>query len=160
MIIFPENIRKVRPIADNINDEKRLLPYIEEVERLYLIPALTPEIYAEIIADRTPFETLFCGGFYDNNKKFFSGLNDASGYLIYSRFVLNNQANVTAFGVQFKNGEFSERADEKTLIRISKDAEKIGLQFLDDCVEYLKFIEKIECANTMENVIRKKFIAI
>jgi hypothetical protein len=48
MIVKFEHIRKVRPIADNINDEKRLLPYMKEVEALDLIPAIGAGLYKQL----------------------------------------------------------------------------------------------------------------
>ena len=38
MIIDYEDIRAIRPIADNINDTKRLKTYIDEVEELDVLP--------------------------------------------------------------------------------------------------------------------------
>ena len=51
MIITPADIRAVRPIADNVNDEKRLVPYIDECEKLFVLPALGAKIYKQIETD-------------------------------------------------------------------------------------------------------------
>ena len=40
MIINFDDIRAIRPIADNINDTKRLKTYIDEVEELDVVPVL------------------------------------------------------------------------------------------------------------------------
>ena len=40
MIIDYNDIRAIRPIADNINDTKRLKTYIDEVEELDIVPVL------------------------------------------------------------------------------------------------------------------------
>jgi hypothetical protein len=149
------DIKHVRPIADNINEGKRIQPYINEVEKLYLIPYLGAKRFKEISENKSEHEDLFKGGFYDEDSKYFAGLNEASGYLVYSRFLKNNQVNVTAFGVVVKQGQFSEQVDEKTLIRSANDAEKIGLEYLNQCLEYLN---QDSCKNT--KVSKRKFRAI
>jgi len=142
MIITPEDIRSVRPISENVNDVKRLIPYIEEAEKIYLIKAIGAVKYKELEADKPNFENftlLMDGGYYDDDKVYFSGLRSAMGYLVYGRFVRNQNINATAFGIVAKQGQFSEQVDEKTIVRISNDAEKTGLEFLKQCVDFLNF---------------------
>ena len=47
--------------------------------------------------------------------------------------------NATAFAIVTKKSEFSENVDEKTIVRIANDAEKIGLEYLKQCVDYLNY---------------------
>ncbi|OJV40829.1 MAG: hypothetical protein BGO29_14770 [Bacteroidales bacterium 36-12] len=157
MIINVEDIRKVRPIAENVNDVKRLNPYIEEAEKLFLLPALGAKLYKKVedavsinnigepIIDNdgeiiiTNLEYLFNGCYYDDDNRHCQGLKQAVGYLAYSRFVRNHNVNITAFGVVQKQGQFSEQVDEKTIIRTANDAEKIGVEYLNQCIEYINF---------------------
>ena len=157
MIITPANIRAVRPIAENVNDEKRLVPYIDECEKLYLIPAFGAKAYKQLESDvlqdnngvpltdntalgiSSDIDKLFDGCYYDNDNQHCEGLKKAMGYLVYSRFVRNQNINATAFGIVAKQGQFSETVDEKTIVRIANDAEKIGLEYLKQCVNYLNF---------------------
>jgi len=151
MIIQPQDIRAVRPIAENVNDEKRLVPYIEECETLYLITKLGAKQFLSIekaIKDsqlETPvplpeaITSLMDGCYFDSDNQHCQGLKQAMGYLVYSRFVRNQNVNVTAFAVVAKSGQFSENVDEKTIIRISNDAEKIGLEYLKQCIDFLNF---------------------
>ena len=158
MIMFPEDIRAIRPIAENINDTKRLLPYIDECEELYLRKSIDVRLYLDIERDRSKYNLLFDGGLYDNSCKSFPGLKKAMGYLVYSRFVRNQNVNVTAFAVVTKKSEFSDAVDEKTIVRIANDAEKIGLDYLKQCVDYLRFEHKV--SNKTHAVVRSKFRAI
>lgn len=50
-IIKPEDIRKVRPIAENIIDIKRIEPYIYEAETLNLMPAIGVGLYQQFTSD-------------------------------------------------------------------------------------------------------------
>ena len=47
-IINPEDVRTVRPIAENILDVKRIQPYIREVETLDVMPAIGVSLYKQI----------------------------------------------------------------------------------------------------------------
>jgi hypothetical protein len=151
MIITPQDIRAVRPIAENVNDDKRLIPYIEECETLYLIPKLGAKQFLSIekaikdskLAIPVPLPdnigSLMDGCYFDSDNQHSQGLKQAMGYLVYSRFVRNQNVNVTAFAVVAKQGQYSENVDEKTIIRISNDAEKIGLEYLKQCIDFLNF---------------------
>lgn len=157
MIITTEDIRAIRPIAENVNDIKRLIPYIDECEKLYLIPILGASLYkkldeaalmtnsgipiatneVQLIYLAENIKEIFEGCYYENDTKYHNGLKKAMGYLVYSRFVRNQNINVTAFAVVTKQGQFSETVDEKTIVRTANDAEKIGLEYLRQVVDYI-----------------------
>lgn len=140
MITTTEDIRAVRPIAENVNDVKRLIPYIDECEKLYLLTSVGA-IQFKAIENKTiaNYSILMAGGYYDNDTKYFAGLRAAMAYLVYSRFVRNQNVNATAFGIVAKQGQYSENVDEKTIVRVSNEAEKVGLEYLRQCVDYLNF---------------------
>lgn len=155
MIITANDIRTVRAIAQNINETDRIDTYIEEVENLFLIPQFGARLFKEINENKPEYGLLLNGGFYDGDKKHIPGLIKAVAYLVYSRFVINQPINITAFGAVFKNGEFSEKVDEQNLIRAAKQAEKIGLEYLSQCVEFLIFDNKISCGTGL--ITKRKF---
>src|ERR1035437_4661376 len=106
MIITPDSIRSVRPIAENVNDDKRLVPYIEECETLYLLPKLGAKqfllieksIKDSLLSTPVPIPdaivSLLDGCYYDDDNRHCEGLKTAMGYLVYSRFVRNQNVNV------------------------------------------------------------------
>lgn len=180
MIQTYNSVRNVRPIAENVIDSKRLLPYMIECENIYLKPIISPTLYKTISdysiyinqiippvgENETPIELihvskwdlLFNGGLYDNDESEVIGLYESLGYLSYSRFVKSQGVNVTAFGIVNKRSESSDPIEEKTLFRVANDAEKIGKEYLRSSIEYLKFIGEIR----MNKIIRQstKFISI
>jgi hypothetical protein len=158
MIINYTDIRAVRPIAENLIDEKRLAPYIDEADKLYLLPALGATLHKEIETDKTTYATLLAGGYYDADTRHFAGLTQATGYLAYARFVRNQNLNITPFGVVQKQTQYSNPVDEKTIIRVANEAEKIGLEYLHQCVEYLKNEGKIDKNQKIKTI--KKFKTI
>ena len=144
MIASINDIKNIRPIADNI-PSSRITIYLKEAENLYVIPAFGASLFKNISDDQENYVTLLEGGFYDNDKHYFEGLRKSIAYIAYSKMILNQDFNVTAFGTMFKNSEYSEHSNEKTLLRISNDALAIGLRYLDECLDYLKHINVLPC---------------
>lgn len=140
MIIESNDIMSVRPIAQNIDSDARISPYINEAETLYIIPALGAKLYKEIDDDKSKHKTLLDGGYYDNDSRYFAGLTHAIAYLAYARFVLNQSVNVTPFGMMQKSSEFGTPASSATILAMSRESEKIGMEHLRQCVEYINFI--------------------
>jgi len=144
MIASINDIKVIRPIADNI-PLSRITVYIEEAESLYVLPAFGASLFKNISDNKENYTTLLDGGYYDNDNHYFEGLRKSVAYIAYSKMILNQDFNVTAFGTMFKNSEYSEHSNEKTLLRISNDALAIGIRYLDDCLEYLKYIKLLPC---------------
>jgi len=161
MIVTFEHIRKVRPIADNIDDEIRILPYMEEVEALDLIPAIGAGLYKQLNnGEIEALDDLLNGCYFSGNcgqERRHEGLIKAVAYLSYARFVRNNQINVTAFGATLKTTQFSEPIDEKMLIRHSNEAEKIGQAYLNGVIDFLRY-KGLLC--TTKKIFKNKFKAI
>lgn len=142
--------------------------YLEEAEKLRLTDVLTPSLYRWL--DETdftgdgPFEykgveitkeqynELMYGGYFDypcaSGKS--EGIITAIAYLAYSRFLMNNSTNATAFGVVYKNGEFSQAVNDNILIRNSKEANKIGEAYLREVVEHCRSMGLLECKGFKE----------
>jgi hypothetical protein len=160
MIATPDDIRKVRPVAENISDMKRIEPYIIESEHLLVLPVITAGLYRQFdeldLSEPGPFQftaqngsvvtltkdqvnIILTGGYYTggcgSSDKYTQGLITAIAYLAYHRFLPNHPLNATAFGVVTKNGEFSEPAEEKSLVRASNEAKNIGYAILNEAVD-------------------------
>lgn len=162
MILKPPDLRKVRPIAENINDPARIEPYIREAETLRLVDLLGATLYKWIeetdFSGPGPFaftkdngeqveltaedvNILLDGGYYTDScgkGQMTEGLRTGIAYLAYARFVMNNPINPTAFGVRYKNGEFSTEVEDSVLARTAAEARKIGEAYLAKAMEYVK----------------------
>ena len=179
MLITISNIREVKSIALNV-DDSRIEPYIEEAELLYVIPAIGAELYQQlndsILQDNSgnpidinnsqtfsqdEISDLMNGCYWDKNiggekvKQYCTGLKKAISYLTYSRFIRNQNVNVSPFGVTFKTSLDSEKVDDKILMSISKESEKIGQEFLQQCVDFLN-----KDSYVIKNVSGTKFKSI
>lgn len=165
MILTTDELRKVRPIAENINDLSRLEPYVREAETLTIVDAIGADLYRwldENIKGSTDltyvrpdgksielspeeFLTIFNGGYYvssccdcRSNTRKTEGLNIAIAYLAYSRFIMNNGVNPTAYGVKFKDSDFSTSVEFAALNRASSEAKKLGEAYLTKEIEHLQ----------------------
>ena len=178
MIVAANHIRKVRAVSAAIPNGN-IEPYIQEAENLHVRTTLTPELYkkieATVLTDNwdipitsndddiltldAEFDTLLLGGYYDEDTKYFAGLIAAVAYLAHSRMVMEHGIIATSFGMsQAGGGEFNEALDYKSRKHSSTKSEKIGLEYLAGCVEYLKFTEVIPCDSTTRR--RKRFRTI
>jgi len=188
-IIAPEDIRNVRPIAENIVDYKRIAPYIREVETLDVMPAIGVNLYKQIseedfsktittngiIPITTNSGTVIMtdeqwlkfkeGDYYtcdcgSDDLRHSAGLIAAISYLAYARMLLNQPLNVTAFSVVYKKTALSEPVDEKTLFRAANEARKIGLEYLRQSVDHLRCEGFIDDCKKRETKRYRKFKAI
>lgn len=169
MIIDAQYIRLLRPTAGNI-EEDRISVYIDEAEKLDVMPAIGAEEYERLSAicdggdgELTEEEKkLLNGGYYDSpscGRGYLGGLKKAVGYLAYARFVRNHPAQITPFGVVVKTGDDSTPADSRTVAAIANDALTIGNEHLQAAVKYWKAVNGCACS-TAKEAARRKFIKI
>lgn len=233
MILNSNDIRNVRPIAENINDPARLEPYIREAETLRLVDAIGANLYRwldetdfsgpgpfqyggvniteglvpitknQVVATRDRYtadmedryydETDFSGdgtitedrvlttedrvlttkdqvtitkdqytavmegGYYEGGRS--EGLKVAIAYIAYSRFIVNNPISPTAFGVRYKDGEFSTRVEDNIIVRSSNEARNIGEAYLEKAINHLKALRLLTpCTEYKESPARKIII--
>ena len=168
MIVNFEHLRRVRALSESM-DNRKLVPYIEEAENLHVRPTITPELYklveAAVLVDNSgvpvasnagenialdgEYDLLLLGGYYDDGAKYFAGLIAAEAYLAYSRFVMQHGLTAASFGmVRAGSGDYSQQPDYKQIKSASADAERIGLKYLAECVEYLKFTGELPSSAT------------
>jgi hypothetical protein len=183
-IISSDDIRKVRPMAENVLDCKRIEPYIREVEQLDVMPAIGIGLYRQLTDEGFPdtlandgsvviltagggnvtltgegWDALINGGYYSGGTRYSAGLGAAVAYLAYARMLPNQPISVTAFGVVQKTTTLSEPIDEKTLFRAAGEARKIGLEYLRQSVDHLRCFGLID--EQKKNTLRyRKFKAI
>lgn len=178
MIVTADVLGKVRAVSNSI-PEGNVEPYIQEAENLHVRNTLTPELYKRIegavltdnfgepITDNwggiitldEEFDLLLYGGYYDEGRKYFAGLVSAIAYLAHARMVMSHGVTATSFGMTMDSGgEYGQGVDYKTRKSLSNQSEKIGLTYLADCVEFLKFTEVIPPETSARR--RKRFRSI
>lgn len=187
MILNFNDLRNVRPIAENINDPARLEPYIREAETLRLVDAIGANLYRwldetdfsgpgpfqygdvniteglvpitknQVTITKDQYTAVMEGGYYEGGRS--EGLKVAIAYIAYSRFIVNNPISPTAFGVRYKEGEFSTRVEDNIIIRSSNEARNIGEAYLEKSINHLKALRLLTpCTEYKESPSRKMII--
>lgn len=187
MILNYNDLRNVRPIAENINDPARLEPYIREAETLRLVDAIGANLYRwldetdfsgpgpfqygdvniteglvpitknQVTITKDQYTAVMEGGYYEGGRS--EGLKVAIAYIAYSRFIVNNPISPTAFGVRYKDGEFSTRVEDNIIIRSSNEARNIGEAYLEKAINHLKALRLLTpCTEYKESPSRKMII--
>ena len=107
----------------------------------------------------TEEHTLLNGGYYTDASGQLcriEGVKVALAYLAYARFVRNHDVNVSPYGVVTKYGQESTPVEARTISAVSNDACKIGMEHLDSCVRYWKYISN----KSMPAKKKHRFLAI
>lgn len=166
MIGNVNDIRIVRPVSENIDDDFRLMPYMMEVELNRVLPVIGAKLYRQFdnvinsdIPPATEFITyistngapvqisieqndvIFNGGYFKgcgcDDEQHTRGLKAAIVYFTYSEAIRNGNVNLTAFGAREQKLTFSQPLGEDTIARADRQAEKIGYAILGRLKEYL-----------------------
>lgn len=143
MIINFEDIQKIRPVYDNI-DEERMNYYIREATDLFIIPAIGVKNYKDI-DEGTLSGIILEGGYYNEDNCYCSGLKRALAYFTYARFLQNQQVQPTTYNVNYLNTENSSRVEDTALTYQVNQSKELGYKYLKECTDYLSFIGKLSC---------------
>lgn len=182
MIATVDYIRRVRTIAQNIDGLNRIEPYIREAESLNILPQIGADVYRwldetdftgpgpwtfstaagrSVMVTQNDLEAILFGGYYDGpcESGHSMGLVAAASYYAYARAVLDNQVNVTSFGVVKKRTEFSDPVDSNTLIQVSREAKKLGDEVIREVVAHLRALGLLDCGSMPKRVVHYMSIA-
>ncbi len=121
--------------------DKRITPYLQEVEDAVIVPAIGADLYEKLDAQKLDNPILLNGGYYDakcGERKICHGLRKTTAYLAYSKMLKANKVSVTAFGVVEKTGTYSQSANQENVNYVANHAAKMGDFYLKSCVDYLQ----------------------
>lgn len=134
-------------------DKRNLQAYIEEVERLYIKPALGNALYMSL-SKRQDFDerhtTLLEGGEYTKGEHtlYFSGLYVVVAYYVYAQNVMCGDFQATRYGMVVKDGDYSQRLSTKERSEAYNNALEVAHAHLSDCLQYCKTVGLIKTGST------------
>ena len=165
LLITVQEIQKVRSIVETIDDVAKIDPYISEAQQVELRDLLGLEFFYKILSvitdhrnhveDFVPTEEaevyqptseeqkyllLLNGGNYETSQGHtiqFSGLATVLSYFSYGRFLVNDNVKHTDSGFVFKQNQFSEPIDQKTVSAKHQDARSMALSHWGDVILFL-----------------------
>lgn len=109
MLIDRTEIAKHRELSKGVREGK-INPYIEDAQRLDLMPLLGENLYNDIVNNSVDHTLLLDGGNYTYNGKTYnhSGLKKTLSIFTYARYVMFGSYTDTAFGFVEKSNQDSK----------------------------------------------------
>lgn len=132
----------IREISTNINDA-RILPYVREAQHNDMLNFLGKDLYYAFLIDQvanvwatTKYQELWDGATYTSgsNTVYNYGMKLMLLYFSYSRFLKNQDIQVTSYGVRIlSDGDLSEREAKEQIRTKSREAYSTGLIYQKQC---------------------------
>jgi len=138
-----------RDISANIPDEK-MNAYIREAQTVECRGFLGQQLWTAMQLDwnelttefnEPRFNELWFGTDYTNYAGVeirFNGYVNAGIYFAYGRFLVQQQVNVSRFGVESVQNEISEDISNAQIRTKSRDASQVAFSYQNDAIAYLK----------------------
>lgn len=134
-LITPEEISTLaRPCYA---DEEKALAYIVEAEQNNIKPAIGDDLFIQLKEGGQTF--LLEGGIYERNGKRYelNGIKKALAYFVISRLYESSTVELTRQGVVNRRSEFSDNADERDIISVSRETYAIANRYMEEIERYL-----------------------
>ena len=135
-----EDFVDFRDISANVKDS-RLDVYIREAQFLEIRLFLGAELYDLMQEDYDEGSKSFTEPLYQSlwfGVDGFHGYMNAGIYFAYSRFLLQQQVNVSRFGVESVQNEISEDVSNAQIRSKTNDARKVAFKYQEETLSYLE----------------------
>lgn len=134
-LITPEEISLLaRPCYA---DEEKALAYIVEAEQNNIKPAIGDDLFIQLKEGGQTF--LLEGGVYERNGKryYLNGIKKALAYFVISRLYESSTTELTRQGAVNRRSEYSDNADERDIISVSRETYAIANRYMEEIERYL-----------------------
>lgn len=134
-LITPEEISLLaRPCYA---DEEKALAYIVEAEQNNIKPAIGDDLFIQLKEGGQTF--LLEGGIYERDGKRYelNGIKRALAYFVISRLYESSTTELTRQGVVNRRSEYSDNADERDIISVSRETYAIANRYMEEIERYL-----------------------
>jgi hypothetical protein len=143
-LVTLEDMRRVRPIVQNIQRFERFEPFVKKSQLLDIRPILGVRLFTELLTSSTEtrFQNLLNGETYTDasgNDVYFVGLKDIICLFSFGRFIEQHGINITETGAVEKNIQEATPVDYRRLDRVSRDATTEAKQYVEDLKMYLYY---------------------
>lgn len=141
-LVTIEDMRRVRPIVQNIQRFEKFEQFVKQAQMLDIRPILGPRLFAELLdlRDDERFQDLLNGEAYQDASSIdviFVGLKDIICLFAFSRFIIQHGVTVTESGAVQKQGQDSQPVDWKMLDKQSREAKTEAIAYVEDLRQYL-----------------------
>lgn len=118
-------------------DEEKALAYIVEAEQNNIKPAIGDDLFIQLKEGGQTF--LLEGGIYERDGKRYelNGIKRALAYFVISRLYESSTTELTRQGVVNRRSEYSDNADERDIISVSRETYAIANRYMEEIERYL-----------------------
>lgn len=118
-------------------DEQKVMRYIAEAEQNNIKPILGDDLFLRLKTGDD--KLLLNGGTYerDGRRHQLNGVKRALAYYVYSRLLEFSSVDITRQGVVNRRSEFSDGADSRDIVSVSRETYAIANRYMDECMEYV-----------------------
>ena len=136
-LITSAQLSEIKDISDNIDNVRRVDPYILQWQRTRLLPFLGAELYKALCTSPTDarFVQLLFGE--SGSAKYFFGVHYAIAYGAYALLLQNQDVNVTRSGMVRKTTGYSEHLEDKQVMRLVAAANSLSDFYLIQAENWL-----------------------
>lgn len=133
-------------------DEQKVMRYISEAEQNNIKNTLGDDLFLRLKAGEE--KLLLNGGTYERDGKryYLNGVKKALAYYTYSRLVESSSVELTRQGVVNRRSEYSDMADNRDILSVSRETYAIADRYMEECLSYIKGT----CSNKDVNSSRTK----
>ena len=139
-LITLDDIREYRPVASL--DAKRVDTYIIEAQENDLRPVLNDALYKALNDSFSTviYQELFNGKAYNYNGASidFPGIKPMLVYFALSRIVINNQINITSYGVVQKTVNESQPVDNAGIKMLVTELRSVAISYQNRLIDFLE----------------------
>jgi hypothetical protein len=129
-LITLTDIRSIKSISLNLNQDKELVPNIIEAQEYDLRPILGDNFFLDLVDDLTAspslvlYSDLWNGSEYTYGGERYKheGIKTVLAYHAYARYLSGANIQSTATGFVHKTNQYSERVDDKSISRLIAQA--------------------------------------
>lgn len=155
-LITPEQFRELaRPVSIHVDDSE-IAQFVRECEDMFIIPAVTWELFKSATVTNTWDETFdetfnptvfLSGGEYDASEgtcccngneggiRYCNGLRKALAYYVYAKMLRNDGNIIARAGAMQHNDQYAYHTNDASLKRYN-DTMDIAERYLGECMEY------------------------
>lgn len=158
-LITPTDVLALTRNSSASLNSKDVETYIDEAERLNIIPAIGADLYLRLLndtGDKSANSLLLYGGVYEGSQPIIiAGIRKALAYYVYGRIVKSGGQSVTRYGFVEKRDEYSAQVEYRERLNSANDATLVADSYMKEALNYITisnaFPEYKACGSGMRN---------
>lgn len=142
-LIELSDIQEVKNLSAQAK-EKDINPLIENAQNNEFKSFIGNKLYTKLLKDLTPYQDLWEGGFYDDDKHYHSGLKRVLIECAYLYYIYQSSDTSTPFGIVNKNFKDGEKIDHEREKALHTRQRQVIDNYWQEVKDYIFFDENLK----------------